>query len=198
MNAIERAVLDVLDAGRGPRPRQALLSLWHPDCVVHLDGRSKWGGVHTGLDAALAVVQGMHSVCEGRLQLTTEAVIADDRFAVVQAKIEAHRRDAASLRDRLISVWRLEKGRVVEAWHHLSDLAAWDRFWVEGIGESQPDRSELAYDAAQYQQMVRRINDHRDNSPLREFYSPDLVPHPGSEGTRTWNHSSTASPAWSS
>ncbi|HZO37302.1 MAG TPA: nuclear transport factor 2 family protein [Solirubrobacteraceae bacterium] len=170
------AVIDAINEVSRTGDMTNMAPFWHEDLLMHAEGVSPLGGVHRGIDDVLTIFPTMHGICEGNFKVTAEDMIVNDAFAVILTRVDAQR-PGASVVQRIIAIWRLEDGKVVELWDHFSDLATWDRFWTDSEGEAQPDPPDTAHEAEKVRRTVREISEGGSNAPLEAFFADELVAH---------------------
>jgi len=103
-------------------------SLLAPDVVAHIGGTSTISGTYTGLDEVLSVLDRVKVLCDGRFGVEAEQVLASEQYVAIFNRVRATR-GGESIEDVVLTLWRIDAGRVVEVRVHVEDVDAWDRFW---------------------------------------------------------------------
>lgn len=100
----------------------------HPEVVLHVPGRNPLSGRYRGREGFFEFLGRLAQLSGGSFRTELEAVLADDRYAVVLGRASARRRDR-SHEGWGGAVFALEDGRVTEGWLFHDDQEAVDRFW---------------------------------------------------------------------
>lgn len=122
-------------AGGGTAAVEELLA---DGAVWHVPGSSPIAGDHTGREQVLAYFRRRRELAAGTLRLEVLEVIADDE-AVVQLADGRARLGGVEASWRTAGVFRVEGGRIAEAWLVPLDLARFDALWSRA--SAPPDRS---------------------------------------------------------
>ena len=107
---------------------ETLTELFDEGAVWHLPGRSSLAGDYEGRDAAFGYFGQLGEGTGGTLNAGLEHLLADGDRVVGIHRNTAERADKR-LDETTVIIFRLEGGRIVEAWEHHRDLYAWDEFW---------------------------------------------------------------------
>jgi len=106
------------------------------DVVWHVPGTSPIAGDHTGRDAVNRYFETRRALAANTLRITPLQSMADDEV-VVELADGAATLDGEPAAWRTTGVYRIEDGRIAEAWLVPLDLAAFDAAWTRG-GQSPP------------------------------------------------------------
>ena len=118
----------VVDALVADRPN-ALPAHLDESCLLHLPGRSGFGGDYCGVEAIRALLDRMEQACAGQLHFEPiGVVVVDEGHVCVKGRLHG-RRVRRSL-DTVVWVQADFAGQMVhEAWLECADQPAWDAFW---------------------------------------------------------------------
>lgn len=107
---------------------KTVATLFHPDLVYTIPGRSSIAGETYGIDAHLAMLRFVRERSGGTLRLEPSAVAADGDYLFVYGRISA-RREGKHLDSKHCVMFRFSDGRIVEGRTVPLDLYAFDAFW---------------------------------------------------------------------
>lgn len=117
-------------AARARRDLAAVRDALAPDVVWHEAGsRPPYTGDLIGREAVLAMMAKAAELTGGTFHLELEDVLANDRRAVALVDWVAER-GGRTLRGKEIAVYRVQGGRLVEAWFYPDDPRTVDAFWA--------------------------------------------------------------------
>ena len=94
-----------------------LTELFSDDLQWHYGGTSELAGDYDGIDAVFALFARRAAMTGETFRFEADEAIADSCFVTVLAKVSARSR-RGDYQDRHCVVYRLDGGKVVEAWHH--------------------------------------------------------------------------------
>jgi uncharacterized protein len=98
------------------------------DVVWRVPGRSPIAGEHRGRASVLRYFEQRRALARGTLRIEVRKSIADDD-AVVELADGRARLGGAGAHWRTVGVYRIQGGRIAEAWLIPFDLEAFDRVW---------------------------------------------------------------------
>jgi YbgC/YbaW family acyl-CoA thioester hydrolase len=107
----------------------AVTELLADDVVWHVPGTSPIAGDHRGRSAVLAYFALRRSLAGGRMGVVKHEAIAHDIALVQLADGTARLGGEEEVRWRTAGVYRVDGGRIAEAWLVPLDLAEFDRLW---------------------------------------------------------------------
>ena len=122
-------------AGGQVKPVTELLA---EDIVWHVPGRSPIAGEHRGVDAVVEYFAKRRDLAGASMRMHPREVLADEE-AVVQLVDGTGRIEDREVRWRTVGVYRVDGGRIQEAWLVPLDLDQFDRIWS---GKDQPQSSD--------------------------------------------------------
>jgi ketosteroid isomerase-like protein len=105
----------------------ALIDLFAEDIVWHFPGANRLAGDHVGRDATLAVLGAYGEAAQGTLNADAIDVMASDTHVAGLANDTA-KAGGKTLDVRSTVIFSMTDGKVIEAWHYIDDLAAFDSF----------------------------------------------------------------------
>jgi ketosteroid isomerase-like protein len=94
-----------------------LSALFSDDLQWHYGGTSELAGDYDGVDAVFALFARRAMMTNETYTFEPDEAVADSCFVTVLAKVSA-RASGRTYEDRHCVVYRLDGGKVVEAWHH--------------------------------------------------------------------------------
>ena len=94
----------------------------------HTPGRSMMAGDYKGKDDTFAYFGRLGQETSGNFSADLKSLVASDDL-VVGIHRNHGKRNGKTLEIGVSLVFRLEGGKIVEAWEHYDDLYAWDDFW---------------------------------------------------------------------
>jgi ketosteroid isomerase-like protein len=106
----------------------AVQAVFDPDVVWHAYNLGQLGGDHRGWPVVQAFFVRTAQLTKGTFHIDVQEILANENSvaAVVYSRGE---RDGKSLDSRQIHQYRIVDGRVAEAWQHVGDAKAAERFW---------------------------------------------------------------------
>ena len=104
-----------------------LTEIFDADVVWHFPGSSALAGDHVGRDATLAVLGGYGAASGGTLKANVIDIMASEDHVTGVANDTASN-SGKNLDVRSTVVFAMRDAKVVEAWHYIDDLAAFDTF----------------------------------------------------------------------
>jgi uncharacterized protein len=107
---------------------ETLAELIDENVVWHVPGRSSLAGDYQGREATFGYFGRLAEETGGTVRAEPRHLVADDELVVGIQRNSAERKDKRLDVENCL-VFRLEGGRVTEAWEHYDDLYAWDSFW---------------------------------------------------------------------
>lgn len=123
--ALVRRLYAAFDARDGA----ALAQLIHEDAAWHVPGRSALAGEHAPREKVFAFFGELAARSGGTFHAQVEDVYASNTGAVALARVRAER-PGKRYASRYLLRFRIEGGRVREAWLWNEDQAAFDAFWA--------------------------------------------------------------------
>jgi uncharacterized protein len=96
--------------------------------VWHVPGRNLLGGEHTGIAGVRDYLSRAYELSDGTVSIELKDVVANDRHAVALFHSRAERK-GRKLDTFDAVVFRIEDGKVAEAWHRSGDQYIADVFW---------------------------------------------------------------------
>jgi ketosteroid isomerase-like protein len=115
------------------RDRELVCSLIAEDCRWIIPGRGAQAGVYEGRDTVIELLRGITKDTAGSAEFDLDAIIADDRYAVVLQRGRGTIRGTPAELDECL-VYRIEDGRIVEMKEFQFDLYALDE-WLDDAGD---------------------------------------------------------------
>jgi uncharacterized protein len=113
------------------RDRELVCSLIAEDCRWIIPGRGAQAGVYEGRENVIELFRSITKDTLGSAEFDLDAIIADDRYAVVLQRGRATVRGKATELDECL-VYRIEGGRIVEMKEFQFDLYGFEEWWNEG------------------------------------------------------------------
>jgi ketosteroid isomerase-like protein len=112
--------------GGDPRAVRELLA---PDVIWHVPGGSAIAGDHRGRDAVMNYFDRRRAIAGGRMAIVPgdQLVSGDVVLQLADGQVE---RDGERLSWRTAGVYRMDRGRVAEAWLVPLESAAFDEIWT--------------------------------------------------------------------
>jgi len=107
---------------------ETVSTLFHPNVVYTMPGRSPVAGQTHGVDAHLGMLRRARERSGGTLRLDPSVVAADGEYVFVYGRISAERQDKRLDSEHCV-VFRFSNGRIVEGRTLPVDLYAFDEFW---------------------------------------------------------------------
>lgn len=107
----------------------AMSEIVHPDVRFHVPGRASVSATYEGREATFGYFGKLMELTGGTFRIENQQLFASDFGGVYVDRLKATRNGKA-LDLGLCLVVRLEGGKLVEAWDHFEDTAAWDAFWA--------------------------------------------------------------------
>ncbi|MGK2949099.1 MAG: nuclear transport factor 2 family protein [Acidimicrobiales bacterium] len=104
-------------------------ALLHPDVVLHVPGEQPLAGDHIGAQGVLAFLTATSEAAERTEQVEVVDVLSGQHHAAAYCLATGRRSDRVELENRTVHLFRIDEGRIVEAWFHNWDQAAVDAFW---------------------------------------------------------------------
>jgi ketosteroid isomerase-like protein len=111
-------------------PMGPVADLLSDDVVWHVPGDSPIAGEHRGWDAVLQYFAARQELARETMRMHPEEVVAASREVVIQLVEEAVLLDREVASWRTVGIYRVEGGRVREAWLVPLDLELFDRTWT--------------------------------------------------------------------
>jgi uncharacterized protein len=112
-------------------PVEPVRELLAEDVVWHVPGESAIAGDHRGVDAVIDYFETRRRLAAGSMRIHPGEALAGADFAVQLADGTAEI-DGRTVRWSTVGVYRLENGRVAEAWLVPTNLAKFEEIWVSG------------------------------------------------------------------
>ena len=109
--------------------RDAVRDLLASDVVWHVPGGSAIAGDHRGRDAVMDYFDRRRALAGGAMTIVPGERLVTGDLVVQRADGEVER-DGERLSWRTVGVYRLDGGRVAEAWLVPLELAAFDAIWT--------------------------------------------------------------------
>lgn len=105
-------------AARARRDTAALAALLADDIAWHEPGEEAYSGTHRGKDVVLGLLERLVAVTGGTFRLELDGTLATASHVVARIRWSA-RRGAVHVSGNEIAVYRIEAGRIAEAWFHV-------------------------------------------------------------------------------
>jgi ketosteroid isomerase-like protein len=107
---------------------ERLTPLFDESVRWHVPGRSSLAGDYDGRDATFGYFGRLGQETGGKFQAELRDVVASGDH-VVGLHDSRGQRGAKTLDVGVALVFRMQGGKIVEAWEHYGDMYAWDDFW---------------------------------------------------------------------
>lgn len=117
-------------------PLEPVVELLAEDVSWHVPGKSPIAGDHRSREAVAAYFERRREIAGGTMQMSVGAELVDDE-AVVQLVDGSARLRGSNVTWRTVGVYRIQKGRLAEAWLVPFDLELFDRIWTPDPGNNQ-------------------------------------------------------------
>ena len=92
-----------------------VLAAFSDDCKVHISGRSKMSGDHTGKDVFAGLMMQYMEALGGNPQMETHAILADDEHGVMLQRITATK-GGQTIEIKTVNVFHISDGQITEMW----------------------------------------------------------------------------------
>lgn len=109
-------------------PVEPVAELLAPEVVWHVPGRSPIAGRHRGRQSVIDYFERRRALARGTLRIAVWQSVADEE-GVVELADGSAQLDGEPAAWRTAGVYRIEDGKVAEAWLVPFDLADFDRVW---------------------------------------------------------------------
>jgi ketosteroid isomerase-like protein len=93
----------------------AVLAAFSDDCKVHISGRSKMSGDHSGKDVFAGLMMQYMEALGQDPQLETHAIFADDEHGVMLQRIAATKA-GKTIEINTVNVFHISGGQITEMW----------------------------------------------------------------------------------
>lgn len=98
------------------------------DFVLHVPGTNQLSGDYTGPDGFKRYAARMQDLSDRTFTLTPIDTLGSDDHAAGVYSTSA-RREGREFEGRIVNLYRMDGGRIVEGWLHPTDFAGWNEFW---------------------------------------------------------------------
>jgi ketosteroid isomerase-like protein len=109
---------------------EAVRTMLTHDVTWHVPGRSAIAGDHVGKNDVLDYFHRRRQLGRGTFKVTVQAVLANDRRAVLIAGGQADR-DGKTIGWETVGIFRIEGRKIVECWLLPFDQYAFDEIWSQ-------------------------------------------------------------------
>ena len=105
-----------------------LRSLFSPDVIAHVPGRSPLAGDYKGVDEVFGLFGRLNELSGGTFASEVHAVLADDEHGTVLTKVTGERA-GRRLSTNDIEIFHFQNGKISEFWSLSEDMYGQDEFW---------------------------------------------------------------------